>query len=72
MPELTLTNTGNLAELIVDANFAASKSEARRLIEQGGVKINGEQQKDPSIALTLASPFTLQVGKLKLAKVTFA
>ncbi|RYG62327.1 MAG: tyrosine--tRNA ligase [Alphaproteobacteria bacterium] len=71
MPELTLTNTGNLAELIVDANFAASKSEARRLIEQGGVKINGEQQKDPAIALTLASPFTLQVGKLKLAKVTF-
>ncbi len=72
MPELTLTNTGNLAELIVDAKFAASKSEARRLIEQGGVKINGEQVKDAAIALHLDAPFTLQVGKLKLAKITLA
>lgn len=72
MPELTLSNTGNLAELIVDAKFATSKSEARRLIEQGGVKINGETQKDQAATLTIASPFTLQVGKLKLAKITLA
>lgn len=72
LPELTLTNTGNLVELIIDANFATSKSEARRLIEQGGVKINGETVKNLDAPLTIASPFTLQVGKLKLAKITFA
>lgn len=70
IPELTLTNTGSLVELIIDANFATSKSEARRLIEQGGVKINGEPIKDPAATLQIASPFTLQVGKLKIAKIT--
>ena len=61
---------GSLIELIVDAKFAPSKSEARRLIEQGGVKINGEPTRDLNAPLTQTSPFTLQVGKLKIAKIT--
>jgi tyrosyl-tRNA synthetase len=59
-----------LVDVVLAANFASSKSEARRLIEQGGVKINGEQQKIPASEISIAEPFTLQVGKLKLAKVT--
>lgn len=71
MPELTLPTPANLVELVTAAGFATSKSEARRLIEQGGVKLNGEPHKDPTAPLTVTSPFTLQVGKLKLAKISF-
>ncbi|PZP39030.1 MAG: tyrosine--tRNA ligase [Pseudomonas fluorescens] len=72
MPELTLPQPATLADLVVSAGFAASKSEARRLIEQGGVKLNSEPNKDPAAAVSVPSPFTLQVGKLKLARVTLA
>ncbi|TKW61222.1 MAG: tyrosine--tRNA ligase [Blastochloris viridis] len=72
MPELKLPLEAltTLTDLVVAANFATSKSEARRLIEQGGVKLNGEQHKDPTAPVKLETPFILQVGKLKLAKIT--
>ena len=35
--------TYKLAQLLADTGLAASKGEARRLIEQGGVKVNGEK-----------------------------
>jgi len=72
MPELSLPTEAfaTLNDLVVAANFATSKSEARRLIEQGGVKLNGEQHKDPTTPVKLETPFILQVGKLKLAKIT--
>jgi len=72
LPELKLPQTAfqTLTDLVVAANFATSKSEARRLIEQGGVKLNGTPHKSPTEAVTLKPPFTLQVGKLKLAKIT--
>ncbi len=40
---LIASGTYKLADLLVQTNLAASKGEARRLIEQGGVKINGEK-----------------------------
>jgi tyrosyl-tRNA synthetase len=70
LPELTLTNTGSLIELIVDAGFAPSKSEARRLIQQGGVKIDGVAISDQQYSFMEKGTVTLQVGKLKLAKIT--
>ena len=36
----------NILDLLVEANIAPSKSEGRRLIEQGGIKINQEKEKD--------------------------
>ncbi len=36
-----------LAELLVRCGLASSKGDARRLVEQGGVSINGEKQSDP-------------------------
>ncbi len=71
MPELSLPAEAftTLTDLVVGASFATSKSEARRLIEQGGVKLNGEQTKDAAAPVTLEKPFILQVGKLKLAKI---
>lgn len=41
----------NLAQLLVDTGLASSKGEARRLIEQGGVKINGAKETNPNIRI---------------------
>lgn len=60
-----------LADVLVNAKLASSKSEARRLIEQGGVKIGSERQSDPNIMIHLDKEIVLQVGKRKFVRVTF-
>ena len=62
-----------LADLIVRADLAPSKAEARRLIAQGGVKVNGEKIADAMFAINPAETkeAQLQVGKLKFLKVVF-
>jgi len=60
----------NLAQLLADTGLAASKGEARRLIEQGGVKINGEKASAANADIEItAEPVLLQVGKRKFLKV---
>jgi tyrosyl-tRNA synthetase len=63
--------TYRLAELLAESGLAASKGEARRLIEQGGVKVNGEKA-TAAAAIEIKSGETvlLQVGKLKFLRVT--
>lgn len=58
-----------LADVLVSLNLAASKGEARRLIEQGGVKINGEKASDPKAEIHIGSELLIQVGKRKFLKV---
>jgi len=59
-----------LAELLVSTGLAASKGEARRLIEQGGVKVNGEKASNASDEIAVAGNSTLlQVGKRKFLKI---
>ena len=68
---LKLFNPGSQmsADIIVDVGFAASKSEARRLIQQGGVKIDGEiLREDKKIDITDKEKL-LQVGKRKFSKI---
>ena len=55
----------SLVDLLVETKMASSKSEARRLIEQGGVKINGEKQDNPMKTIGLEKEILLQVGKHK-------
>lgn len=59
----------NLADLLVQTNLAPSKKEARRLIEQGGVKLNGEKVSNTNTEIELADEILLQVGKRKFLKV---
>ena len=59
----------NLADLLVNTNLAASKGEAKRLIEQGGVKINGEKVSNAKAEIDLKNEILLQVGKRKFLKV---
>jgi tyrosyl-tRNA synthetase len=50
--------------------LAASKGEARRLIDQGGVRINGEKASNAAAEITIGSePTLIQVGKRKFLKV---
>lgn len=58
-----------LVDLLVEAKLASSKSEARRLVEQGGVKINEEKQADPNQMVDLKKEVLLRVGKRKFLKV---
>jgi tyrosyl-tRNA synthetase len=60
-----------LAELLVQTGLATSKAEARRLIAQGGVRLNGERVSDPACEIAGMPEAQLQVGKLKFLKVIF-
>ena len=59
----------NLADLLVQTNLAPSKKEAKRLIEQGGVKLNGEKVSNVNAEIELKNEILLQVGKRKFLKV---
>ncbi len=63
--------TYKLADLLVQTNLAASKGEARRLIEQGGVKIDGERVSNAQaeIETSAEKDFVFQVGKRKFLRV---
>ncbi len=69
--EETLVSAGNynLAELLVQTNLAPSKKEARRLIEQGGVKLDGEKVSNTAAEIELNGEILLQVGKRRFLKI---
>lgn len=60
-----------LAELLVQTGLAASKGEAKRLIEQGGVRINGDKATAAAAELQIANGDSVlfQAGKLKFVRV---
>jgi tyrosyl-tRNA synthetase len=58
-----------LANLLKDLGLTASTSESNRMIQQGGVKIDGEKVAEPKRVLRGGSTYILQVGKRKFAKV---
>lgn len=60
----------NVLELIVLVNFAPSKGEARRLVTQGGVSIDGEKINDPLQTVKIKKEMILKVGKRKFVKLT--
>jgi tyrosyl-tRNA synthetase len=70
MPEFTFKAPTKLVDVMADAALAPTKSEARRLIEQGGVKINGETAGNVKLELTAPGQQVIQVGKRKFARVT--
>jgi tyrosyl-tRNA synthetase len=57
-----------LFELLVEAKLAPSKSEARRLVKQGAVRIDRERVMDPMEALEVGEVL-VQVGKRRFARV---
>lgn len=63
----------SLVDLIAKTELVPSKSEARRLIAQGGVEIDGHKQNDANSALILAPgrQYRLKIGRRKFAIVEF-
>lgn len=57
-----------ILDLILKAGFAPSKKEAKRLVKQGGVSINGKKITQISESITVEKNMVLRVGKLKFVK----
>ncbi len=72
IPELQLSGAPlGIAALLKQANLAPSTSEANRLIDGGGVRVDGGVVSDKGLKLAAGS-YVVQVGKRKFARVTLA
>ena len=72
IPELALSGAPmGIAALVKQANLAASNGEANRLIDGGGVRVDGTVISDKGLKLD-AGTYVLQVGKRKFARVTLS
>jgi tyrosyl-tRNA synthetase len=70
IPELTLSGAPlGIAALLKQAGLAPSSSEAMRLIEGNGVRVDGGVVSDKGLKLA-AGTYVVQVGKRKFARVT--
>ena len=58
-----------IAQLLKQTGLTASTTEALRMIEQGGVKLNGEKVSDKTFRLPCGQMVVVQVGKRKFARV---
>lgn len=70
MPEYTLQTGQTVLEVLKSAGMVSSNSEARRLLEQNGVRLNGETLKDGNAPFPAAG--VLQVGKRRFVRVLAA
>lgn len=65
VPHVVLAPAGGVAELawaLKQANLAPSTSEARRLVEQGGVEVDGDRVTDPKTRLAGGREYLVRVG----------
>lgn len=71
IPEININDNmeslEDITQLLIDGGFIQSKSEIRRLINQGGVQINGEKIK--SINVQLNNGDVIKIGKKKFIKI---
>jgi tyrosyl-tRNA synthetase len=70
LPEIAIAATEPVAlvQVMKQANLVPSTSEAMRMIEQGGVKLDGERVVDRALRLAPGTLAVLQVGKRKFAR----
>ncbi|MGD8940006.1 MAG: tyrosine--tRNA ligase [Gammaproteobacteria bacterium] len=74
IPEFTFQAEGDqglaIANLLKDALLTGSTTDARRMIKQGAVKIDGNRVEDEKLTITKGTTAIYQVGKRRFAKVT--
>jgi tyrosyl-tRNA synthetase len=68
MPEFKLTAGSTLLEVLVSARLVKSKSEARRLIQQRGVRLGEQVLEDPKVEISVDEPQVLRVGKRRFVR----
>lgn len=66
--EIKVEQGKNILDLITELKFTASRGEAKRLIQGGGVKIDGEKITDMGYTISFEESVVLQAGKRKFAK----
>ena len=66
--EVSGMNGKGILDALVELKFVASKGEAKRLIQGGGVKLDGEKITDMAYTLDFTESVVLQAGKRKFAK----
>ena len=74
IPAVTLPGGGDplaITQVLKAAGLTPSTSEALRMIDQGGVRLDGERVSDKALRLGRGT-YVLQVGKRKFARVTLA
>ncbi len=69
MPEHPLLAPTTIVDLMVAAGLASSRSEARRLIDGGGVRVNGERVEGYDLGLQPGANAVVQVGRRKFVRV---
>lgn len=69
MPEVSLP-AASIAQVLKQAGLVASTSEAMRLIDGGGVRLDGERVSDKALRLSAGLTVVLQVGKRKFARIS--
>ena len=69
MPELKISGKFKVNDAKILAEVSLSGSEARRLVQQGGVKIDGEKVKDFNAEYEVGEGKVVQFGKRKFVKI---
>jgi tyrosyl-tRNA synthetase len=75
MPEQSLAVPADgmlIAQVLKGAGLCPSTSDALRMIDQGGVRVDGEKVADKSLRLEAGGVHVIQVGKRKFARVTLS
>jgi tyrosyl-tRNA synthetase len=73
MPECSVSAPGGrlpIANLLKEAALTSSTTEARRMIEQGAVRMDGERVEDVGLEVDAGTTGIFQVGKRRFARVT--
>jgi tyrosyl-tRNA synthetase len=68
MADVPVAKDLSIVELLKRVGFAASNNEARRLIEQGGVRIDGEPVRAPDLIVSVDQPLVLQAGRRRFVR----
>ena len=74
-PQVTIPASAEgvpILQVLKQTGLTASTSEAMRMIDQGGVKLDGDKVSDKALKLTVGGPFVIQVGKRKFVRVLIA
>ncbi|HZY44306.1 MAG TPA: tyrosine--tRNA ligase, partial [Anaerolineae bacterium] len=68
MDEIKIDHALTITDLLISTQLAKSKNEARRLIDQGGVKLDSTAIDDAMMLIEVKSPLVLQVGRRKFVR----
>ncbi len=66
--EFSITYPTTIVDMLRAVGFATSNNEARRLVQQGGVRIDGEKIEDVDSELSFDSSVVLQAGRRRFAR----